>query len=110
MPGETRQRIDKWLFFARAVKSRSLAQKLVELGRARINGERVELSSETVKAGDTLTLTLDRRIAVWRVVGFAEHRGPAPEAQKLYDDLSPAQGADPAPKDEIDTLRDAKRL
>ena len=83
-----RQRIDKWLFFARIVKSRSLGAKLVELGRVRVNGHKVEKSADTVQVGDGLTLNLDRRIAVLRVLGLGERRGPAPEARLLYEDLS----------------------
>lgn len=103
------QRIDKWLFFSRAVKSRSLGQKLVELGRVRINGERTEQTSATVKVGDVLTLTLDRRILVWRVLDPGARRGPATEARRLYDDISPLPGEERAPPDEIDALRAAKR-
>ena len=104
---EGKQRLDKWLFFSRAVKSRSLAQKLVELGRVRIKGQKAAQPADTVKAGDTLTLTMDRRILVWRVLGLGERRGPAPEAQALYEDLSPQSGAD-QPPDEIDPLRNAR--
>lgn len=84
-----RQRIDKWLFFSRAVKSRSLAAKLVEAGRVRINREKATQSSDTVKPGDVLTITLDRRILVYRILLVGERRGPAVEARLLYDDLSP---------------------
>ncbi|MBE7184632.1 MAG: RNA-binding S4 domain-containing protein [Methylobacterium mesophilicum] len=93
MSGEGRQRIDKWLFFARLVKSRSLGAKLVELGRARINRRKAEKPSDAVHVGDVLTLNLDSRIAVVKVLDLGERRGPAPEAQGLYEDLAPA-GAD----------------
>ncbi|WP_353937428.1 RNA-binding S4 domain-containing protein [Mesorhizobium liriopis] len=91
MPGEGRQRIDKWLFFARLVKSRSLGAKLVELGRVRINRRKAEKPSDAVHVGDVLTLNLDRRIAVLRVLDLGERRGPAPEAQGLYEDLAPEE-------------------
>lgn len=102
-----RQRIDKWLFFSRAVKSRSLAAKLVQLGRVRINGSKAEQASDTVGPGDVLTLTLDQRILVYRVVDQGSRRGPAEEARALYDDLSPATPAD-SPPDEIAPMRKAK--
>ena len=92
MTGEGRQRIDKWLFFARLVKSRSLGAKLVELGRVRINREKALKPSDLVKIGDTLTLNLDRHVAVLQVRACGERRGPAPEARKLYDDLSSQAG------------------
>jgi ribosome-associated heat shock protein Hsp15 len=83
-----RQRIDRWLFFARIVKSRSLGAKLVELGRVRVNGRKIEKSADCVQVGDGLTLNMDRRIAVLRVLALGERRGPAPEARLLYEDLS----------------------
>jgi ribosome-associated heat shock protein Hsp15 len=89
MVAEGRQRIDKWLFFARAVKSRSLAAKVVEAGRIRINREKVDQPAHAVKAGDVLTLTFERRVLVWRVVAPGTRRGPAEEARTLYEDLTP---------------------
>ncbi|KAB2676410.1 RNA-binding S4 domain-containing protein [Brucella tritici] len=84
-----RQRIDKWLFFARVVKSRSLAAKLAVGGKVRVNRDKIEQAAHQVKVGDVLTITLDRRILVYKIVAPGERRGPAPEAQFLYEDLSP---------------------
>ncbi|RUT29424.1 RNA-binding S4 domain-containing protein [Arsenicitalea aurantiaca] len=84
-----RQRLDKWLFFARAVKSRTLAQKLVASGAVRVNSERTEASDHRVGAGDVLTITLERRILVWRILDPGSRRGPATEAMTLYEDISP---------------------
>jgi ribosome-associated heat shock protein Hsp15 len=107
MAAETRQRIDKWLFFARAVKSRSLAAKLVTAGRVRINRDKAAQASDAVKCGDVLTITLDRRVLVWKVLDTGVRRGPAPEAQALYDDMSPRPApADPAIPAAIAPLRD----
>lgn len=105
-----RQRIDKWLFFARIVKSRSLGAKLVALGRVRINREKAAQPADAVRAGDVLTVNLDRRIAVLRVLDLGERRGPAPEAQALYEDLSPQVGAGgrASPLDGAEPLRQAK--
>ncbi len=91
MAGEDRQRIDKWLWFARLVKSRTLAQKLALSGRVRINREKVEAASQLIKAGDVLTIASDRGVRVLKVVAPGTRRGPAPEAQLLYEDLSPAE-------------------
>jgi ribosome-associated heat shock protein Hsp15 len=108
MDAETRQRVDKWLFFARAVKSRSLAAKLVTAGRVRINRDKAAQASDPVRCGDVLTITLDRRVLVWKVVDTGVRRGPAPEAQALYEDLSPKPApADPAIPAAIAPLRDA---
>ncbi|MEJ1160350.1 RNA-binding S4 domain-containing protein [Prosthecomicrobium sp. N25] len=87
--GAERQRIDKWLWHARVVKTRSLAQKLAEAGQVRKNRERVEQSSEPVRLGDVLTITLAHRVLVLKVAGFAERRGSATEAAHLFEDLSP---------------------
>ena len=105
---EGRQRLDKWLFFARVVKSRSLGAKLAVSGRVRINRDKATQAADQVKPGDVLTMTLDRRIVIYRVLDPGVRRGPAEEARKLYEDLSPA----PAPKDSavpnaIPALRDA---
>jgi ribosome-associated heat shock protein Hsp15 len=84
-----RQRLDKWLFFSRAVKSRTLAQKLIETGAVRINSERTVASDARVGAGDVLTMTINRRLLVWRILDAGSRRGPATEAATLYEDLSP---------------------
>ena len=98
MVGEAgaRQRIDKWLFFARVVKSRSLAAKLAVGGKVRVNRDKIMHAAHQVKVGDVLTITLDRRILVYKILAPGERRGPAPEAQLLYEDLSPP----PAPASE----------
>ena len=82
-----RQRLDKWLWHARMVKARTSAAALVEAGHVRINGVREKAPSHAVKAGDVLTVGLDRTVRVLRVVGFAERRGDAKAARTLYDDL-----------------------
>ncbi|MEX3011579.1 RNA-binding S4 domain-containing protein [Hoeflea sp. TYP-13] len=87
--GQDRQRIDKWLFFARVVKSRSLAAKLAQSGRVRVNGDKIDQPSRQVAAGDVLTVTLDRKIMVLKILGPGERRGPYEEAKLLYEDLSP---------------------
>jgi ribosome-associated heat shock protein Hsp15 len=89
MGGDTRQRIDKWLFFARVVKSRSLAAKLVQAQAVRVNREKIDQASYPLKAGDVLTITLPRRVLVYRVLAPGVRRGPAEEARTLYEDLSP---------------------
>ena len=98
MSGETqpangsRQRIDKWLFFTRMVKSRSLAQSHVQSGHVRINGERCSQPSQMVKPGDRVELTLERRDVVLLVRLAGERRGRYEEARLLYEDLSPPPG------------------
>jgi ribosome-associated heat shock protein Hsp15 len=89
----TRQRIDKWLWHARVVRTRSAAAALAVSGHVRLNGGRVEAASHPVKPGDMLTIALDRRVRILKVVGFAERRGNAEEMQALFDDLSAAPAA-----------------
>jgi ribosome-associated heat shock protein Hsp15 len=108
MISNSRQRIDKWLFFARVVKSRSLAARLVQAGRVRVNREKAEQASSSVKAGDVLTITLDRQVRVYRVLECGTRRGPAEEARTLYEDLSPAAAPfDRSLREEIVPLREA---
>ena len=82
-------RIDKWLWFVRVVKSRTLAKKLVQAGKVRLNGAKTTSASTALGFGDVLTVTLPRRILVYRLLAPGSRRGPAIEAQALYEDLSP---------------------
>lgn len=84
-----KQRIDKWLFFARVVKSRTLAGKLAEAGKVRVNSNKVSSASHQVKIDDVLTITLERKILVLKILAPGEKRGPYVEAKELYEDLSP---------------------
>jgi ribosome-associated heat shock protein Hsp15 len=84
-----KERLDKFLFYSRALKSRTLAQKVIETGAIRVNGDKTERSDHKVGAGDVLTMILHGRIVVWRIIDPGERRGPASEAQGLYEDLSP---------------------
>jgi ribosome-associated heat shock protein Hsp15 len=86
---EARFRLDKWLWHARVVKTRGLAQALVEKGRVRINRQKTDAPGKGVKLGDVLTLTLPHGVRVLEILAFGERRGPAQEASALYRDLSP---------------------
>ncbi|MEP0521534.1 MAG: RNA-binding S4 domain-containing protein [Hyphomicrobiales bacterium] len=89
MAEEERQRLDKWLWYARAVKTRSLAQKLIKSGGIRVNRERITSPSYNAKTGDVLTIALPRGVRILKFLGAGERRGPAPEAALLYEDLTP---------------------
>ncbi len=93
-------RIDKWLWFARFCKSRSLAQQMVDGGEVRQNGRPVSKASTTVKAGDELIFPLGRSRRRVRVLDLGSRRGPASEARTLYEELPlPAEtGFDPPEK------------
>ena len=85
---EDRQRLDKWLWFARFAKSRTLAAKLVASGVVRVNGQRIDNAARPLSIGDVITIALARRTLVVRVEGLGDRRGPAPEARQLYADLN----------------------
>jgi len=77
-------RIDRFLFFIRLVKSRTLAQAIVDEGHVRIDGKRVEKSSEEVRIGSVVALPLHDKVRVLRVLALPERRGPPPEARVCY--------------------------
>jgi len=83
------QRIDKWLWHARMLRTRSLAARLVASGKVRCNGTRVAKASQPVAPGDVLTFALNDRVRVLRIVALAERRDPFAAACALYEDLSP---------------------
>jgi ribosome-associated heat shock protein Hsp15 len=87
-----RQRIDKWLWHARMVRTRSAAASLVTGGQVRINGQRIETASRAVRPGDVVTASLDRSVRVLKVIGFSERRGAFEQARELYEDLAPPAG------------------
>src|SRR5579862_7514948 len=88
LPAELqRQRIDRWLWHARLVRTRGAAAALAGAGYIRINGARIAAPGRMVRAGDVITVALDRSVRVLKVKGFAERRGPAATATTLYEDL-----------------------
>jgi ribosome-associated heat shock protein Hsp15 len=91
--GGDRQRIDKWLWHARVVRTRTAATALTNAGHVRVNGERAGGASRAVRVGDVVTVALDRTVRVLRVIGFAERRGPAAAALSLLEDLTPRPAA-----------------
>jgi ribosome-associated heat shock protein Hsp15 len=96
---KARQRIDKWLWFARIVKSRTLAAKLVTEGRIRVNSARVETPAKAIGPGDVLTIALEREVKVLRILANGERRGAYSEARVLYEDIggptAPSPTSDP---------------
>lgn len=82
-------RLDKWLWYARLFKSRTLATEICQSGRIRINGEIVQKAHHALRPGDVLTFAKADHIRVIRVLALGNRRGPAAEAQALYEDLDP---------------------
>lgn len=89
-------RADKWLWQARFFKTRALAAAAVSAGHVRCNGRHLKKPAQVLRTGDTLTFPQGRRVRVVRITGLPHRRGPACEAETLYDDLSPAAPV-PAP-------------
>ena len=89
MAEEDRIRIDKWLWQARFFKTRTLAARQVSEGKVRVNSTRISKPSRAIGPGDVLTFPQGHAIRVVRIVALGTRRGPASEAQALYEDLSP---------------------
>ena len=87
---EDRQRIDRWLWHARIVRTRSAAASLAIGGHVRVNGVKVRAASREVGCGDVVTVALDRGVRVLRVCVLPPRRGDAEQAHQLYEELGPA--------------------
>ncbi len=88
-------RIDRYLHCIRLVKSRTLAQGVIDTGHVRIDGKRVEKPSEEVRVGSVIALPLRDRVRVVRVLALPERRGPPAQARACYEELG-IDGARPA--------------
>lgn len=80
-------RIDKYLWFARLAKDRSLAQKMAEAGFIRVNGRRIDRSHAAIRRGDLITFPFGTRVRIVRVLSLPHRRGPAAEAATLYEEI-----------------------
>jgi len=91
-PGMESQRIDKWLWHARIVRTRTLATNLVNSGKVRVDRRRFSRASQTVRLGHIVTAPQGRQIKSLKIIGFAGRRVPASQVTHLYEDPSPAPG------------------
>ena len=82
-------RLDKWFWYARFIKSRTLATKLCNSGKVRVNGVLIKKAHQGIRIGDVLTFPLGSDIRVIKILQLGGRRGPAKEAQTLYEDLQP---------------------
>jgi len=85
-------RIDRFLFFVRLVKSRTIAQHVIDEGYVRIDGKRIEKPSEEVRAGSVVALPLHGHVRILRVRNLPTRRGPAAEARACYEELGIDEG------------------
>jgi ribosome-associated heat shock protein Hsp15 len=86
---DERQRLDKFLVYARFVKTRALASELIKRGRVRLNGQRISKPDRQIGPGDVLTLVLPHATEVIRLLDLPEKRGSAQMTAELYERLSP---------------------
>jgi ribosome-associated heat shock protein Hsp15 len=80
-------RIDRYLYCIRLIKSRTLAQTVIETGHVRIDGKRVEKPSAEVHVGSVIALPLNNRARILRVLSLPNRRGPPAEARLCYEEL-----------------------
>ena len=85
-------RIDRYLHCIRLVKSRTLAQSLIDTGYIRLDGHRVEKPSDQVHVGSTIALPLHGKVRVLRVLALPQRRGPAAEARLCYEEVGVDEG------------------
>lgn len=93
-PAQSRQRLDLWLWHARILRTRKDAAEFVRAGHVRIGGMRVTTPSHAVRAGNVLTVALDRRVRVLEVRGFSARRGDADATAGLYREINHHEAAD----------------
>ena len=86
-------RLDRYLFFIRLAKSRTLAQGLIEAGKIRIDGKRVAKPSEEVRVGQVIAFPLYGKVRIIRVTALPSRRGPPPEARRHYEEIDEAIAA-----------------
>lgn len=88
----TARRVDQWLWFARVVKSRTMAAELVTAGKVRVNRDKIDKPSHGLKIGDVVTVAAHARVRILKVSNLGTRRGPPAEAALLIEDLTPPPG------------------
>lgn len=83
-----RQRLDRWIWHARVVRTRADAAALIRAGHVRLDGARVNTPAQQVRCGQVLTISLDRSTRLLRIAGFAERRGDATSASVLFEEIT----------------------
>ena len=95
---EVAMRIDKFLWFARIVKTRSLAQQLAENGRLRLQGRVIDRAHAVVRIGDVMSFAAHGKVRVLRIDALPSRRGPPAEARLLYTELGESPVDEPSAK------------
>jgi ribosome-associated heat shock protein Hsp15 len=94
-------RLDRWLWHARACRTRSAAARLAASGQVRLNGQPTAKAHQAVRPGDVLTFPQGHHIRVWKVLALAERRVGAADVAALYEDLKPPQPENRLPRDTV---------
>ncbi|MGH6816546.1 MAG: RNA-binding S4 domain-containing protein [Hyphomicrobiaceae bacterium] len=102
------QRLDKWLWCTRVVKSRTLAAALIVDGKVRVNRGRAQKPAVMIRPGDVVTVVVHGKVRVLKMLTPAVRRGPPPEARLLYEELT--QGVAVATGGERPTKRDRRDI
>ena len=112
-------RIDKWLWFARFFKNRTLSARIISQGKVRLNGKRISKPSTNLKKGDALTFSQGNILRLVKVLELGKRRGPFREAVSLYDEIEEKIYVDKAvfsnqvphliPKKKIDSKPDKRQ-
>jgi ribosome-associated heat shock protein Hsp15 len=89
VPLRESRRLDQWLWFARFVKSRSLASRLCATGAVTVNGAAVRKANHLVRIGDAIAVPQGALFRTVRVLALGARRGPATEARLLYEETAP---------------------
>ena len=92
-------RLDRFLWFVRLAKTREVARVIASTGRLRIDGRAVDRAHVAVRIGNVLTFVHGSAVRVVRVEALPSRRGPAPEAQACYLELTAANVSQQAPID-----------
>ena len=82
------QRLDRWIWHARIVKTRTIATSLIAEGYVRVNGERAEAPARAIRPGDVLTIALPARVRVLKVTGILPRRADASAAKHTYESVT----------------------
>ena len=97
-PARATRRLDQWLWFARFIKSRSLASQLCTAGAVTVNGLTVSKANHMVRIGDAIALPQGAFCRTVRVLALGWRRGPATEARSLYEEtVAPVRRSEPEP-------------
>jgi ribosome-associated heat shock protein Hsp15 len=93
-------RIDRWLWYCRAFRTRTIAAEFVSKGKVRVNRQKISKPGTAIRVGDVLTFVRSRDVSIYKVLDLGCRRGPAVEAQLLYENLAEPEQTEQTEKTE----------